>query len=236
MMNTEPEPTMPTSPTPTTETPGKESNETFVLVPRRVNKKTGRFIPGHALDLAVGGREQLIERLEHGPHDQKMELLLNMLADPGRAHMSIDTLCKDAGLTGREFMKIFREASIAKAFTEANLTLAEKLHSVVTDVADKATNHTEPCPCTLGGLQDANPECRECKGRGLQFYRGDIDHQKMVFESTGLVKKGGGVNVQVNQQVAVGAGGLFERFVKATDAAAYGQKVVDAEIMHEQET
>jgi hypothetical protein len=37
------------------------------------------------------------------------------------------------------------------------------------------------------------------------------------------------VNVNVQQQVAVGGESLFDKFVKATDRPAYGPKVVEGE-------
>jgi hypothetical protein len=219
----------PKSSTPETKTPGSGNSEMLMLVPRMKDAATGKFMAVNELDQAMGGREGLLKHLEHAPHSAKLEILLNVLADPRRSMLKLDEAVKDAGITAREFMSIFREASVAKAFTEANLALSERLKDVAVDVADKATNHIEPCKCTLGGKQPPEEKCQECKGSGLVYYRGSLPHQQMVFETSGLLKRGGGVNVNVQQQVAVGGGGLFERFVKATDAAAYGQKVIDVE-------
>lgn len=202
----------------------------LVLVPRMKDAATGKFAAVNELDQAMGGREGLIKHLEHAPATAKLDILLNVLADPQRTMLKLNEAVKDAGLSAREFMSIFREASVAKAFTEANLALSERLKDVAVDVADKAVNHVEKCECTLGGQQQPLENCQKCKGVGLVYYRSSLPHQQMIFETAGLLKKGGGgVNVQVNQQVAVGGGGIFERFVKATDAAAYGQKVIDVE-------
>lgn len=214
---------------PGTQTPGNGSKEMLVLVPRMKDAATGKFAAVNELDEAMGGREGLIKHLEHAPGTAKLDILLNVLADPQRTMLKLTEAVKDAGLSAREFMSIFREASVAKAFTEANLALSDRLKDVAVDVADKAVNHVEKCECTLDGAQQPLESCKKCKGVGLVYYRSSLPHQQMVFETAGLLKKGGGVNVQVNQQVAVGGGGIFERFVKATDAAAYGQKVIDVE-------
>jgi len=214
---------------PGTQTPGNGKSEMLMLVPRMKDAATGKFVAVNELDTAMGGREGLIAHLEHAPHSAKVEILLNVLADPGRSMLKLDEAVKDAGMTPREFMSIFREASVTKAFTEANLALSDRLRDVAVDVADKATNHTEPCECTLGGKRGADEKCQKCKGEGLVYFRGSLPHQQMVFETSGLIKKGGGIAVNVNQQVAVGGGGIFERFVKATDEAAYGKKVIDVE-------
>lgn len=214
---------------PGTKIRGNGSSEMLMLVPRMKDAKTGKFVAVNELDQAMGGREELIKHLEHAPHSAKLEILLNVLADPGRSMLRLEEASRDAGLTAREFMSLFREASVAKAFTEANLALSDRLREVAVDVADKATNHVEPCECTLGGKIPANEKCPKCQGKGEIYFRSSLPHQQMVFETSGLLKRGGGVNVNVSQQVAVGGGGLFERFVKATDEAAYGKKVIDVE-------
>lgn len=226
----------PKSSIPGTKTLGNGSNEMLMLVPRMKDAATGKFVAVNELDQAMGGREGLIKHLEYAPHNAKLEILLNVLADPQRTMLSLNEAVKDAGITAREFMSIFREASVAKAFTDANLALSDRLRDVAVDVADKATNHTEPCYCTLGGRRDPNPKCQKCWGEGLVYFRGSLPHQQMVFETSGLLKRGGGVNVNVQQQVAVGGGGIFERFVKATDEAAYGKKVIDVEPERVEET
>jgi hypothetical protein len=226
----------PKSSIPGTQTLGNGSSETLMLVPRMKDAASGKFVAVNELDEAMGGREGLLKHLEYAPHNAKLEILLNVLSDPGRTMLRLNEAVKDAGLSAREFMSIFREASVAKAFTEANLALSDRLRDVAVDVADKATNHTESCECTLGGKQQADEKCQKCKGQGIVYFRGSLPHQQMVFETSGLLKRGGGVNVNVQQQVAVGGGGIFERFVKATDEAAYGKRVIDVEPERVEET
>ena len=57
----------------------------------------------------------------------------------------------------------------------------------------------------------------------------DLDRQKIVLESTGVVKKGGGgVNVQVNQQVnTVHPSNFFSSYVKSSDQTAYDVETID---------
>lgn len=214
----------------------KSDEETAIMVPHLKDRRTGKFIALNALDEAAGGRDKLVEVLEEAPKSARIEHLLNLLADPTRAMMKLENVCKDAGITYRELLSIYRDATMARAFAAANMAMAKRLERVAEDVADKATNHTEPCACTLNHTVDPDPECGKCKGQGLVFYRSSLPHQQMIFESTGLLKKGGGVNVQVNQQVAVGGGGIFEKFVKSTDAAAYGPKVAEGEVVDVPET
>jgi hypothetical protein len=223
-----------------------DSSAPAILVAGKPKKKTkgdaltlrgagGKFRSVGGLESSVGGREQLVEILEQGSKTAQLEILVTMLADPARAKLSMASICEDAGISAKDLMHVFRDGAIAKAVNDAHVHLARKLTTVVSDVADKAHNHLEPCRCTVGNTVSSLPECPECRGTGQVYYRGSLPHQQMVFESTGILKRGGGVNVNVQQQVAVGSAGLFDRFVKATDAAAYGQKVVDVEAQRVEE-
>ena len=78
-----------------------------------------------------------------------------------------------------------------------------------------------------------DPACTLCKGHGEIFMRSDLKRQELIFEAAGLTKTGGGgVNVQVNQGVAIGGqGGFLDRFVTATDESAFdieGEAVKEA--------
>jgi hypothetical protein len=213
--------------TPVTQEPGtgsKQSSEGLVKIEREYFKSVG------GLDDAVGGRDVLIQVMDWAPKTAKLELVLNMMADPGRAGWSLEKLCKDAGLSHRDFLEMFREAHVTKALAEAHITMSKKLATVAADVTDKAVNHLEPCKCTTGGKYPAKSDCLDCRGTGEIYFRSSFPHQQLIFETSGLVKKGGGVSVNVNQQVAVGGGGLFDRFVKATDSTFYGEKVVEGEL------
>lgn len=195
---------------------------------KRKNGKGKLNNPG-GLDEAVGGRDVLIRILEWAPKTAKLEHALNLMADPMRATTGLAKICEDSGLSQREFLSAFREASVAKALAEAHIAMADKLQDVAEDVAEKAINHVEWCKCTVGGTVDPAKDCPDCRGVGKVYYRGSLPHQNLVFESTGLLKRGGGVNVNVQQQVAVSGESLFDKFVKATDRAAYGTRIVEGE-------
>jgi hypothetical protein len=57
----------------------------------------------------------------------------------------------------------------------------------------------------------------------------DLDRQKILLEAAGVMKRGGGVNVNVNNQVGVVTpGNFFSGFVKNTDKDAYD---IEAEVI-----
>jgi hypothetical protein len=181
----------------------------------------------------VGGRERLVDVLALAKLDGKQELLLRLLTDPARRADSLAHLCADAGVKANELLAIFREAAFAKAFTLAQHTLAERLPAVVEDVADKATNHTEPCHCVvINGVPDK--KCPGCNGSGKRFFRSSVEHQELLLEAAGLLKKGGGVNVAV-QTVVGDTKGFFDGFVRSTDEAAYAVDAIDAEVIRSEQ-
>lgn len=170
---------------------------------------------------AIGGRSVLVEEMQEAELDPAQQRLLALLEDPGHSHVSLATLCKLAGLRMAEVIQFMRDHTWNKAFLAAHRKFAERLSGVAEQVALEATNHTERCGCTYGATGEipANPDCKNCKGKGLQYFRGSHDHQTTVLEVMGLLKKGGGVTVNNQQNVGVKVGdAFFDKFVKATDA------------------
>lgn len=182
-------------------------------------------------EMAIGGRERLIEALESADLDARQEKLLHALADPENRHLSVGGLARMVGMKPHEVLNLFRSAQTAEAFVVAHAVMAEKLPSVVSDVAEKSVDHLEKCPCVYaadGSELPALPDCPRCSGKGVLHYRSSLKHQSLLLEAVGLLKKGGGVNVQVQQNTGISMGaGFFDKFVKATDRAALD--VIDAE-------
>ena len=178
---------------------------------------------------AVGGRKNLVDVLATSLRDTKQDILFRMLSDPKRAGDSLITLCRDAGVTSHEVLNMFRSAVLAKGMVEAQMNMAEKLGEIARDVAEKAHDHVRPCACVMTGVNgDPNEVCTVCGGKGEVYHEGSLDHAKTVFDATGVTQKSGGVNVNVQQNnMTDGGGALLDKFVKATDEAAFD--VIDAE-------
>ena len=185
---------------------------------------------------AIGGREQLVEVLSAQSRDTKQDILFRLLSDPGRAGDSLVTICHDAGVSATEVLAMFRDAAVAQSMVKAQSTLADKLDGVARDVAEKAANHVEDCHCQILSVTgEADPACPDCGGRGQLYFRGNLKHAEMVFKATGLTKEdGGGVNVNVSNQMGLSMGGGFlDKFVQATDDAAFD--VLEVESVEEVE-
>lgn len=175
------------------------------------------------LEATIGGRDHLVDILSNEARDTKQDILFRLLCDPSRKKDSLIKICQDAGVSTTEILSMLRDAVVAQSLVRAQTTLAEKLDAVAIDVAEKAHDHTKPCKCRLlSSIDEADPECPECGGRGEIYKEGSIKHAEMVFKAAGLTKDGGGVNVNVQQNLGVNVGGGFlDKFVKATDDAAF---------------
>ena len=185
-----------------------------------------------AFEEAVGGREKLIDTLSLAPMDKKQEHFLRMLSDPKRASDSLATLVLDAGLLPTAVMELFRNAAFAKAHAIAMSQISTAVPEVISDMIGKSVDSEVTCPDCFGERVDGSP-CLRCRDRGTILRVSDIDRQKLLLEISGVHKKSGGVNVQVNQQQVTNnlqPGTFFSRYVKDSDHSAYDVSV-DAEIV-----
>lgn len=199
--------------------PSTDSSETQVVSVAQIKK--GRTAL-EQFEAGVGGREALIETLELAQLDKKQEHLLNLLLDPKRRYDTINTIARDAGMKPAAVIDLFRSASFAKAHALSMAKMAEALPAVVEDIAAKSVDAKIECPTCFGQQKIAGADCPTCYGKGQIMRFSDLDRQKILLESAGVMKKGGGVNVNVNQQVAVtNPGSFFSSFVKNSDQDAY---------------
>lgn len=214
-----------TSLTVQTTTPGKELRGTHgqnITSPKTKSALTN-------FEHAIGGREVLIETLSVSSLDKKQEHFLRILSDPNRATDTLAIITRDADMLPSQVIEMFRHASFAKAHAIAMGTLSEAIPSIVKDIADKSVDAIVVCP-DCQGQEVPEGACYTCKGRGQILRTSDLDRQKLSLEIGGLLKKGGGVNVQVNQQVGiVSPNTFFSKYVKQSDNTAYEVNVIDAE-------
>lgn len=199
---------------------------------RALSKRTTRTILDRLED-SVGGRENFIDTLGLQTLDKKQEHFLRLLCDPARARHSILTIARDAGLLPVQVLDMYRKASFVKAEALAMGHLQEKMLDIVEDLTSKSVDAKIDCPrCWGEGFESEGVKCAVCLGRGQIMRPSDLDHQKVALEVGGLLKKGPGVAVQVNQQVNNGtsASTMFSKYVKSSDDTAYDvSDIIDVE-------
>lgn len=199
--------------------------------------KTNRQALDH-IEEGIGGRSSAIDMLGLAALDKKQEHFLRLMCDPVREHDSLATIARDAGLLPSSVIQLFREASFAKAHAISMTQLAERIPAITKDLTDKALDEVITCPECLGDGKASDVEpCEKCHGRGEIMRQGDLDHKKVALELGGLLKKGSGVNVNVQQNniAATSPGSFFSKFVRQSDKDAYdvSAEVVEAKIVGE---
>lgn len=151
---------------------------------------------------------------------------MTLLLDPARSRDSIATLAVDAGLAPADILALYKKGITSEAEAIATGQLATALPDVTKAVIERAIDRERVCLCVKHGIADA--KCTKCKGSGLWLQEADIARQQMVWESMGIVKKSGGIQIQQNQMTGVIVPTNFmDGFVKATDQVAYDVKPSD---------
>lgn len=169
------------------------------------------------LEEALGGRDKLVEALITAPPEAECDRLLGLVADPRNDGRSLASLCGEVNLTLGEFLRLYRDARVAKAQVLALHEVAEKAPTVVRDVMRRAENHYRVCDTChstgevtrivkAGDGTPAGPHtetCTECGGIGEVLVDASLDHQKLALDLVGLVTKGGPSTVIDNSRTSV---------------------------------
>lgn len=188
------------------------------------------------VETEAGGREKLLtdiaavaDLLE--PRHQK---LAQLLADPRNDRKSLARLCNEAKVPVRGFLSLLRDTRLARAQLAASTRIADRLPDVAEDVMARATTHFVTCGgcgghktvtrsvLEDGELTETEIDCPSCHGTGQTLAEPSHDVQKTALEIGGLIKKGGGIQIGLQQNVAAGGGaqvgmGTNVSFREATD-------------------
>jgi len=174
---------------------------------------------------AVGGREALVAALQAQVLSDPHEAFVRILADPRRGIDSLASIAASVGIAPGTVIELFRSGAMARAHAIAVDRMARAVPGVVEDVAKKSVDRFVACPSCLGEgtTVEGGNVCPTCRGKGEVAREADFDRQRLFFESAGLLKKGGGQQVQVNvqQQVGIQAGSLLSRVIKGVPEATF---------------
>jgi len=176
-------------------------------------------------ELAVGGRDQLLVILQHGPQTPTIAVLMGLLADPRNDRKKLQRIAKEYNLDLVDLFQHFKDATLAKAQTDAVVRIASKLPDVAEDVFRRSMEHEAICAeCKGSGYTAEGKECRYCQGAGRAQRDPDHEVQKTALKVGKLLEAAGGVSVNVSQtqQIGVMSIGQTMRQVQAdTDKLLY---------------
>jgi len=214
-----------TSPTPQTEVPSTAISKTSAgtTVPQKRTNTLDIF------EQEIGGREVLIDNLSLLPLDKKQQHFLYLLCDEKMTSQPLSIVARVAGTTSTAVLELFAEAAKRKSLAISMGLVSVSTPRILRDIVDKSVDAKVECPECMGVVIEGI-DCDRCHGRGVVLRESSIDHQKLVLETAGILKKGPGVAVQVNQNVGntTMSGTFFSKFVAQSDQAAYD---VEAEVI-----
>lgn len=190
-----------------------------------------------ALEAEVGGRAALVALLAAADLAPEESTIAGMLVDPVNDGVSLAKICIGGGIPLGRMLKVLQAAALAKGQTKAIVRVAAKLPDVADGVMDDAIGGLRQCDACSGlGLvtaepteQAPNPEpvkCKPCRGSGQVRYEPSNEVRKMALQIGGMLDKGGGAKIVVNQnQANFAAGGGadgYDGLMAALDTALYG--------------
>ena len=204
-----------------------------VEIPTAIQLSVDRF------ETLLGGRAVLIETLASAADlHPDVARILGLLGDPAYDGWALTRICRLGNITPGQIFEAFHTAAQARAKILALLAAADEVPKVTKEIARVALPHKEPC-ITCRGTGQVRPKptkeipkpdlepCDSCNGQGQVPVPADLDRQELLLEMTGLIKKGGGVNVAVqNNLPAAGSSplqaGFFEQLQQAVSSVLYG--------------
>ena len=212
-------------------TPGKSLGRPSAKAPAKVAEALA------LLEHEIGGREALVAALSHAPKSRDFQYLLGIIGDPREDLTPLADLCSQGGVTVGELLQAYTAGEINRAGALSTAKVGQRLAEVAADTMRRALPEEQTCQ-TCQGTGSVTPDpskadpspipgpCRACGATGRLVIEGDLEHKKLALDMGKLLQKGGGgMNLNINQQVGVqvdSAGGALERLQLATDAILYG--------------
>lgn len=184
-----------------------------------------------AVEIASGGRDELIATLSCAPRSQDLDFLLNLVADPDKSRLSLADLCAAADLRPAELFTHLKAGNLNKAQALATRVYPQHLPSVVEDVFLRAQPHIIDCRACLGTGQSleysaeagkrVEVPCQACRETGKETVQADITRVNVALKMTGMLSEGNqGTNIQVNTLLQGGGGGSGGGVLQAVQADA----------------
>lgn len=194
----------------------------------------------------TGGKEDIAEKLEAVREQLPKEQLELLKLLQERPKQSLARLMAEAKVEPTQTMDLYARGAIVLGKVQAAIVAHNNLPSVIKDLVRHAIDDETICDVCVGsgkvkGRQGEHLDraaCPKCKGSGKRW---EVSEHKefavqKILEATKTVgSKDGGINVNVQTNVAIagGKGSFMERMIKTSDEVLYAPKepVVEAELV-----
>ena len=138
--------------------------------------------------------------------DPRMRDLAARTLSPSMRGTSFATICDDLSLSWSQVEQEFRSIKKSEGYIRASQHLPELMEQSAVDAKGKM----QPCRTCKATGKVGDDICTVCWGRNEIYVPGEIDRQKLVFETFGLIGKNGGFNVNLDLRRVDQSEGLEE--------------------------
>ena len=206
----------------------------------RTYAQPGAVAAVRAFEAAVGGRVALVTAMLAAPPSSALDYVVGLIADPREDATDLAVLCARGGVTLGELLEAFKQGTYAKMAVLSVYRLAQAAPAAVEDLATRSAPYDETCrACNgTGSLAPTTPDgrpspCDACNAIGTIRQLPELERQKLFFEMTKLVSKGGGgasatCRVNVAPAAPLIPSQSYDRLITAVDRILYGKGVEDA--------
>lgn len=192
------------------------------------------------LEKDYGGREGLVGVLSMAPMTPDLEYLLGQLGDPRNVRQSLAEVCARSYVLPGQLLHVLMSAGQLYIKARAAHLTQQGISPVIADVLRRAAPYEEACTaCMVDGKSlgwitaeptkdQPNPQpepCPTCRGALRVVVLPELSRQELALELAHLLQKGGGINIQNNQQINnLGGGGhtnVLDQIQQLAEGALY---------------
>jgi hypothetical protein len=202
-----------------------------------------------ALEVELGGRNQLAALLHAADVPERDNQLAAMLVDPANAGASLAQLCAWARVSMRRLLDFVKDGALVRGQVKALVAVGERLPAVAASLMEDAVPSDRTCPTCRGlrqlvddpTVQNPSPApriCKSCDGTGLVPYHPETELRKVALQIGKLLDKPGNTNnVFIGQKFGSGTVQPFSQVVGALDDLLdgpgrdrFGRRLVDGAV------
>ena len=192
------------------------------LVPTAATALAAPLVASFAqIEADYGSRDHLLTILFFAPRDDRLDYVLNVIADLDLQSLALADVCARGGIRPSELLHYLRAGNVLYAQARASRHLPLHVDQTVEHTLRASHDHEDVCDACHG--QPATPICADCHGTGRKHYRADPVARKLALELAGLLstKSPLAINIGVQQLVQQGPGeGRLEAVQAAIAATA----------------
>ena len=183
---------------------------------------------------AVGEKPMCVALRESG-NERAVQLAMRLTK--AKRNLSLARLCREEGVSLQDLNDMWKKYNLAVGQARQAALLPDAMEDTAIDAlstyvvctrCDGTGLITRPVKDEKGNVEPVEATCPACKGSREVRQAGDKGAREMLFESMGVIKRGGGGASATVNMLSIGEGG-FEDMMNASQKLVQGSRVEDAD-------